>query len=449
MAHSERHGFSRHTKWLAGAAGAAVVLAVGLKPGDRAHANVGPSEGDRMFAELNGTLKKEAGDLPCAVIDLATLDRNTEAVKASVREPRRLRVVVKSLPSIDLLRYLLEKTGTRRLMVFHVPQIDLLLKELKPFDILLGKPMPAAAARAALAANSDAAGVVQWLIDTPERLEEYLQIARELDQKLRINIEIDVGLRRGGIATPADLKPILARIRENPEHLRFSGFMGYDGHVSHAPAFLPFGKERAVKQAFSRMLESYRAFVDAAKADQPDWFTGPDAAELTFNGGGSHTYSMYASAETPINDLAMGSAFVKPADFEDPSLAAHQPALFLAVPILKKLSTPSIPFLEPFWGLLTTWDPNIARGFYIYGSAWDSEILYPHGLQPGWFYDPAIRNLLPNQSLLSGSASVQAGVGDYIFLRPREGDGMAAFQNILAIKGGHVEGRWKPLPFLN
>lgn len=105
--------------------------------------------------------------------------------------------------------------------------------------------------------------------------------------------------------------------------------------------------------------------------------------------------------------------------------------------------------MEAVWGLATAWDPNVARGFYIYGALRDSEIVYPRGLRAGWFYDAEIHNMLPNQSLVSGSASVKVEVGDYIWLHPREGDTIAVFHTIVAIRHGKVEADWKPFPLLN
>jgi D-serine deaminase-like pyridoxal phosphate-dependent protein len=429
---------------------AALVLFVLIKkPSDEGRSGVVIPD-DGYFAGLEPLIKQECHGLPCAMIDLDRLDANIRAVKDKIRAPRRIRIVVKSLPSVQLLRYVLEKTGTRRVMIFHAPQIPYLLKELGDLDILIGKPMPAAAAREVLREMPSAAEHVQWLVDTTDRINEYLQVARELRLKLKLNTEIDVGLHRGGARDEGELRAMLGRIRDNPAELSFTGYMGYDGHVSHTPSFFGFGsKERAMRWSFGRVLASYAEFVEWGKAFEPSWFTGPAAANLTLNGGGSHTYAMYDGQETPINDLALGSAFVKPADFEDATLAAHQRAMFLAIPILKKLSSPPIPFMDAFWGLATAWDPNVARGFYIYGAVWDSQIVYPRGLRPGWFYEPEIRNLLPNQSLISGSASIKAEVGDYIWLHPREGDAIAVYRDIIAARGSKAEARWQPLPMLN
>jgi D-serine deaminase-like pyridoxal phosphate-dependent protein len=73
---------------------------------------------------------------------------------------------------------------------------------------------------------------VQWLVHDRALLDDYLTFARERGLRLRINVEIDVGLHRGGARDRAELARLLDGIRRAPEHARFSGLMGYDGHVA-------------------------------------------------------------------------------------------------------------------------------------------------------------------------------------------------------------------------
>ncbi|MBS2025662.1 MAG: hypothetical protein JST92_24955, partial [Deltaproteobacteria bacterium] len=170
------------------------------------------------------------------------------------------------------------------------------------------------------------------------------------------------------------------------------------------------------------------------------------------DGGGSHTVVRYAGRspdEAPPDELAVGSAFLKPTLFDDALLEPARPAVFLAMPILKRVTTPSIPFLEGAWPLLVKYDPNLAVGFYLYGGPWDGEIVWPPGLRNAPFHEEKIHNLLPNQELLSGSVHVPATEGDYVFVRPQEGDGIAVFTRILAVRDGKVEKVWAPMPTLN
>lgn len=441
----------RKTWWIAAAILICITL-LWLRPADRALAPAQRTAGYQPaeLVHISTILRREAGGMPCAVIDLDRLDRNIARARQAA-SPGRLRIVAKSLPSVGLLRYILERSGGRALMVFDAGQLPLLLRELPEPDVLLGKPVPAEAARLALTQSQSAAERVQWLIDGQARLRDYLAVAKSLGKKLRISIELDVGLRRGGVHDEAELLPILDEIAAHPEALIFAGFMGYDGHVPHAPPLYGPGKARAVQKAFDAMLSSYQGFVSAARVHHPEWFA-LEAPPLTIHSGGSRTVTRYAGlipGRTVVNDLALGSGLVKPLQYEDPALATFEPALLLANPILKRQCHTPLPFLDGLWGLLQRWDRNQECGFFLYGSTWDGEIVSPRGVAPGYYNDGPIRNLLPNQQLLTGSIHVQAEASDYVLAWPREADNLGAFGRIFGIRGDAVEVRWTPLPFLN
>jgi D-serine deaminase-like pyridoxal phosphate-dependent protein len=402
---------------------------------------------DPYFATLNGMLKAGHAAGPVAIVDLDRVDANLAAIQKHLGPARRYRIVEKSLPSLELIKYVVAKSGAHRIMAFHEPYLALLYRELPAdTDFLLGKPMPIDAARAfyagvPTAARAGAAARVQWLVDTTARLEEYRALAAELGVPLRVNLEIDVGLHRGGAKTIGELDALFTVIAAHAKELQFSGLMGYDGHIPHVPGF--FGpREGAMRAEARRVAARYQAFVDYGKQHHPNWF-GPG---VTLNGAGSRTYELY-SADDPLNDLSMGSAVVKPAHFSDFSLADHAPALFIATPILKRLEGFEVPFLDAVAGLAVHYNPNWQRTFYVYGGAWSPEILAPTGIAENPLSTPSPNaNLLPNQYMLNGSRAVQAGVGDFVFYRPGEGDAIFQFERILVVRGGKVVDTWRPLP---
>ena len=57
--------------------------------------------------------------------------------------------------------------------------------------------------------------------------------------------------------------------------------------------------------------------------------------KLTLNGGGSRTYMQYGEGGFAPQDIAIGSAFLQPTDFDGPELESHEPALFIAAPVIK------------------------------------------------------------------------------------------------------------------
>src|SRR5690606_38160509 len=110
-------------------------------------------------------------------IDLERMQHNVDALAGSVGPDKTYRVVVKSLPSVPLLERVMRRARTNALMVFHQPFLNAVAERFPDADVLLGKPMPVAAVRTFYskldAQRYDAAGRLQWLIDTPERLRQY------------------------------------------------------------------------------------------------------------------------------------------------------------------------------------------------------------------------------------------------------------------------------------
>src|SRR4051794_5334754 len=66
------------------------------------------------FAALNDALKRDGQGRPVIVLDRSRLRANVERVRARLPSGQALRVVVKSLPSLPLLREVMEPLSTQR-----------------------------------------------------------------------------------------------------------------------------------------------------------------------------------------------------------------------------------------------------------------------------------------------------------------------------------------------
>lgn len=382
-----------------------------------ARAGAGASGHDAYFSRLNEMLKREGPGRPVMLLDAERMQHNIDVITRSVGPDRTYRVVVKSLPSVPLLQAVMNRARTRALMVFHQPFLNAVAEHFPESDVLLGKPMPAAAVRTFYRqlgnSSYDAAGRIQWLVDTRERLEQYQAIARELGVFMRINVEIDVGLHRGGLPEPSALAPVLDIIRQDPQRLGFSGFMGYEPHLTGLKADLEHPAVRAV-------LSAYRGFMQAAAA------AGFPTDRLTRNGAGSHTLAIYQRDHT-MNDLSAGSGVVMPTDFDTFHLRDNLPAVFIATPILKRYEgNPLVP------------DPahDMERLYYIYGGYWKAQMVSPS--ETG---KPIYQST--NQSPVTTPRSVALGVDDYMFLRPTQSEFvMLQFGDLLLVRDGALAERW-------
>ena len=394
------------------------------------------------FAELNSALRQSRNGASTGIVDLDRLDNNINVVRRLLGKNFNLRIVTKSLPSPDMLRYIMEKGKTNKLMMFNEPFISemLITQPADSLDILLGKPLPVEAFTR-LSVNNGWR-YIHWLIDTKERLQEYLAFAKQSNTRINVNLEIDVGLHRGGFETLEAFEEAVKVVKANEQYLRLTGLMGYDGHVPFVPFYI--NKEKAMAKAFDDVQKSYGEFVDVVK----QYYDAEDVASMTFNSGGSRTYFRYGKIDyqTQINDIAMGSGFMAPAQFPEMIEIGHQPVLYLSSPILKKLDAAELPHAEKLSSLVSWWNPNLKVSYFMLGGGWPGELAAPEGIQRNPFWDEndkGFSNMLPNQSTLSSSDENNLQVGDFVFTHPWEGDGMLVFGTLSLYRDGNIVGQWK------
>jgi D-serine deaminase-like pyridoxal phosphate-dependent protein len=310
-------------------------------------------------------------------------------------------------------------------MVFNGAMLDIMAAR-PDADLLLGKPLPAMEYAGIVdKVGAEGAGRIQWLIDTPARLKQYADIAAARGAKLRANMEIDVGLHRGGFADGQSLAAAVDLARTFP-HVTVSGLMGYDAHVP---------KMSDPDEAYAASQALYRTATGVLREK-----LGIDPATLTLNGAGSPTYARHAQG-TAANEVSVGSAFVKPADFDLPSLARHVPASFIATPVIKAKRM-ELPGNEWLTGPLTFMDPNAARAFFIYGGHWLATPVSPPGLQFSDLYGRS-----SNQEMLTGSTHVALKPDDRVFFRPNQCEAVfLQFGDILLFDGTAITGTWPTFP---
>ncbi|CAF1922307.1 unnamed protein product [Rotaria magnacalcarata] len=390
---------------------------------------------------MNLALKEQRGGANAGIIDLDRLDSNVHFVQKQLGDGYQLRLVTKSLPSLDLLKYMMVKVQTNRLMVFSESFLAEILSNLNPdsLDVLLGTPLPVDAFVRLTTYNDW--NNINWLIDTKKRLNQYLYYAQQEHIRIKINLEIDVGLHRGGFEIAKDFVEAVEIIKQNSQYIELTGLMGYDGHVPYVPFYI--NKERSIRKTFVHVQELYGQFVDELKKH----YGVKAMSTMTFNSGGSHTYFYYSDYKsiTPVNDIAVGSGFLAPKQFSDLIELGHQPALFLSAPVLKKIESSKLPHAEKLSALVNIWDPNLKTSYFMLSGGWPGELVGPVGLKRNHWWDEndlGYTNQLPNQSILSSSDENNLNVSDFVFYHPWEGDGMLCFKKLVLYKENSIVGEW-------
>src|SRR5690606_38651495 len=377
------------------------------------------------FQQLTQELKRQGTGTPQLILDLKTYQRNLDYVQSKLPAKLKPRLVVKSLASIQLLKLASEKLNTQRFMVFHLPHLLEIIGTFQQADILLGKPMPIQAVKHFYQTLSDQNKandqvIIQWLIDDVERLKQYLQLAQSLNTCLNVNIEIDVGLHRGGVQTQQQFIALMELIQDNAAYIKFSGLMGYDAHVAKLPKIL-----KSPEKSYQQSQHTYQHYKAILQQQSPDaWHEG-----LGFDGGGAPTFMQHCQ-QSECNDLAFGSMLVKPSDFDLDHLSELKCALWIATPVLKVLPYSQLPGLE-----LLNHLPHKYKALFVYGGYWRADYIYPEKSQPHILYGRS-----SNQEMLQVPKQCNIAVDDYVFLRPTQSEAIIPqFANLYAYEQGEFK----------
>ena len=157
-------------------------------------------------------------------------------------------------------------------------------------DILIANQVIGSAKIARLV-NLAAHSEVIVAVDDPENVAELDAAAQAKGVRLRVVIEIDIGMRRCGVAPGQPVLGLAQQIARSPG-LRFEGVMGYEGHV----IFTPDPEERKEKTE-----ASLRLMMDSVELLRKAGFP-----VNIVSGGGTGTY--FITGKYPgITELQVGS----------------------------------------------------------------------------------------------------------------------------------------------
>lgn len=357
---------------------------------------------------------------PVLVLDQSRLTANLTTLHQTLPDSIALRLADKSLPVPDLLQQGFDALGTQDVMSFHLPLTTKVLGQFPKTRALMGKPMPVAAA-AQFLADCQGADRVTWLIDSAARLADYRALSEQSGKSLSIAFEINIGLGRGGLETPAALSACLT----DTGPLKVQGVMGYEAHVNALPGFLGGGAP-----AQARAMQRLQDFVDCL---------GPDQRQILNTGGSSTVLGLPANG--PGNDFTLGSIMVKPSDFDQPVNAAIEPALFIVTPVLKTYphALPGHPRLTKLLQATRLIRDRIA---FVYGGKWMAKPVWPEDLSTSPFFDAS-----SNQQGFCLPRGVDAP--SHMVLRPTQSEAvLQQFPAVHVFDGEAITSEMAPFPIV-
>lgn len=386
-------------------------------------------EDPAYFRALSDALRQSGDYGPRLVIDVDRLDSNIDLIARGVAPGISLRIVDKSLPSVDLMKRIMERIGTRKIMSFHLPVTLAMLEAMPDCEVLYGKPMPVPALAATLqriqpAQRQRLLNQTVFLVDTQERLQQMSALAGQVQAVFRIAFEVDAGMHRGGIAMPQALAA-LARSAASDAGLRIEGLMAYEAHIPEIPGL--FGGSEGETAKVTRRLADFVAVL-------------PENARAIINTGGSKTVLAYRDAGV-ANEMSVGSAFVKPTDFDKSSLAAVKPAAFIATPVLKVVDA-LLPGPLAVTRALQALRLFGRKGCFIYGGNWQASPVHPAGMANSSLWGHS-----SNQQFMALPENCDIKVDDFAFFRPAQSEALLQqFGPLLLYSSGRITGEWSPLP---
>ena len=378
------------------------------------------------YQKLCELLKQQPLSIPRMLLDLDRIDQNVNAVKDQVQGKQAIRLVIKSLPSYPLLNYLTKAFDTNGLMIFHHSFLKQIINNANSkTDILFGKPMPIKNAsefyrQFKSTRDFNPFTQINWLIDDQNRLKQYLSLAKSLGKCLHLNLELNVGLHRGGFQANQTLEDALQLIANNSKYLSFTGFMGYDPHITKLPKWLT-----SSEAALNKSQALYANCIQLLKTKFPSLHH----SDLCFNGAGSPSFHLHQTKNSPINEISIGSCLVKPLHFDLPSLAKFKPACFIGSPILKKRKGGMLPGLENYKRLLKLIHKKERYSYFIYGGNWNADFVYPTKITNNKMFGPS-----SNQSMINSNHGALE-IDDFVLLRPHQSEAVfLQFGSILAFR---------------
>jgi D-serine deaminase-like pyridoxal phosphate-dependent protein len=251
---------------------------------------------------------------PALVLDLDRLDANIAAMAALARGSKlALRPHAKSHKSIAIAR--------RQIAAGAVGLCCATMGEAEIFaaagigGLLITAPLVTADKLARLAALCAAGSDVMAVADHPDGVAA-LAGAVPAGRRLAVLVDLDVGLRRSGVRSPADVPAVARAIAAAPQ-LRFAGIQAYAGSAG----------QFADRASLTVGLRERAALVAAARAAA----TEAGLAPAIVSGGGTSTAALDV-AGGPFTELQAGSyVFV---DRGDATGAALAPSLFVATAVI-------------------------------------------------------------------------------------------------------------------
>lgn len=278
-------------------------------------------------------LAKEIGrGEPVAIVDLAAVDRNCEALLGFARESGiAWRPAFKTLQASDLLEYVVGKLDRPRVLIHHLRNLPQAMTRLPAgTDFLMGYPPTLGELEAYLSTppvRGERPYTLRINIDSLELLRALEALSKRSARPHPIEVVLEIEDFRGGIVPGAELRAALEILRAAEDRLHVGALLCYD--TLAAAEGDPAWRMAAANYAQNRIREARGQIA----AEAPDVV---DVAKLIVNGPGSANFRNWKDSGT-ANEFSAGSAvlFANYLDGAGYDTTGLHKALYLCAPVLR------------------------------------------------------------------------------------------------------------------
>ena len=284
-------------------------------------------------------------NLPAAILDLSAFDSNVMSL-AQVAEPsqKKIRVATKSVRSVELLKRVFKLSPIYQGLMCFTAKEALFLAQNGFDDFLLAYPTSQAQDLVAIAEIEKMGKKICVVCDSEEGLRHLNQVAKENNVMLSFILEVDlslrllgqvIGVRRSPLKTADEVLGVLSWAKSEASHLQFKGLMGYEAQVAG------LGDQNKFKTLMNPIFKIIRKISIGVACERREKLAQKLSAAgykiEIFNGGGTGSLN-FTKNEIAVTELTAGSGFFTPHLFDYYSNLSLSPALYFALPVVRKPS---------------------------------------------------------------------------------------------------------------
>jgi len=281
--------------------------------------------------------------LPNLFLDLDAFDRNCRKIVENSNK-KKIRIATKSVRSVKLLQRILQSDPIYQGVMCFTPSEALFLVNKGFHDILIGYPCWDEDEFYRIAKVNQGDTEVVCMVDSLDHVHYLAKIAQKANGMIYVCIDIDMsikiggfhfGVRRSPLSRPEEVLEIARKIKEL-DGVELKGIMGYEAQIAGVSDQMP--SQRLQNMAISFMKKKSIIAVKERREEIVKALRSDGFSSLFVNGGG--TGSMASTVKEPVvTEITVGSGFYSPLLFDSYKEFRYEPALYFALPIVRKPTT--------------------------------------------------------------------------------------------------------------